>query len=242
MRTRLIVLATACLVLAGAATVARAELARPASSAVNVRVLGRFLMTGTVTQAVGIPGERPGERLARTWRVRPYGCAESDCPRIVVVRNRGAQRESKLTLHRVSASAYRGTGSFYVPLKCLGRTYARGSVAPYVLTLVVTHWVLSGSIRYATKISATYVNTQRSDRTRCPLGIVHDAARYTGTLKSAVPPAPVTTTTPAPTTTTPTTPAPTPTTPVTTTSPTITGPPPTVPTPTLTAPVIATPS
>ncbi len=230
MRTRLAVLAAVCLVVIGGAAVARAQITRSVGSGVNVRVLGRFLMSGTVSIAVGIPGEQPGEQLARTWRVRPYDCEESYCPRIVLVRNRGAQRESKLTLHRIGAGAYRGTGSFFVPLKCLGRTYQRGSLAPYVITLRVTQWTQRGAVRYATRIYATYVNTQRSDRTRCPLGVVHDAAHYRGELKSALPPAPVTTTT---TTPVPTTPAPVP-------VPTVPVPNPTVPVPTTTTPAPTT--
>jgi hypothetical protein len=217
-RTRLAVLAVICLGAIGLAAVAGAQIVAPASSGTNVRVLGRFLMIGTVATAQGIPGERPGERVTRTWRIRPYGCAGSDCARVVLVRHRGAQRESKLTLRRIGAGAYRGTGTFWVPLKCLGRTSAHGSLAAYVITLRVTGWTARGAIRYATVLTATDTNSERSDRTRCPLGIVRDSARYVGILKSALPAssapwAPTTTTAPAPTSPLTPVPAPTPTAP-----------------------------
>jgi hypothetical protein len=234
-RIRLAVLALIGLCAVALATVAGAQIVRPASSAANVRVLGRFTMTGTVTVTAGIPKEHRGQRLTGTWHIRPIDCVLSDCPHIVLTRD----RDSQLTLRRTGATAYRGTGTFWVPVRCQGRTYAHGSLAPYVITLRATRSTQRGAIRFATAIAATYVNPARSDRTACPLGIVHDGARYSGALTSALPdPAPASTTATTSTTTSPgsstaTTPAPSPATTITSTA---TEPTSTVPIPTLTRP------
>jgi PKD repeat protein len=108
----------------------------------------------------------------------------------VLQRQRSDHKYARLTLHRTGAGSYAGAGSFFVGLSCLGRVYPRGSQARYRIALRVLAATTVGGVRFARRISATYVNPSRSDTTRCPLGPSHDAARYSGQASSPVPVAP----------------------------------------------------
>jgi hypothetical protein len=144
-------------------------------------------MRGVITEAVDVRGERRGERVLRNWAIHPAGCVRSLCGQLQVVRNRGRIRDSYVVLHRIGIGRYRGSGVFWVALKCLGHRYRLGSRAPYTITLQVTRQRRVGSVWYATAIRATYANRSRTDGTRCPLGPESDAARYVGRLASRLP-------------------------------------------------------
>ena len=212
-RTAVILVAVTALGFGLAAAVALAGVtAQRSGLGVNVKVIGRFAVTGRITRASGIPGEHTGERLRRIWTIVPRSCAESDCARLELTRPRAAGHVARITLHRVGFGLYRGTGRFDAAVRCLGHVAPRGSVVPYLITLRVTAFEPAGGLRLATAFRATYFNDRRFDRTRCPLGEVRDAARYTGTIIAPPPPPP------PPTTTTATTPTPVPPPPPTTTA------------------------
>jgi PKD repeat protein len=159
----------------------------------DARVVGTFAMSATVTVAVHVRGERVGQRLARTWTIVPSGCQGSVCQLLALDRARGGGRHDQLTLQRVGSGRYVGHGVFYVALSCLGRIDPNGSRVPYRITLTVRGAAIVQGIRFARRITATYVNPGRSDATRCPLGPSHDAATYAGRLGSPLPSPPTAT-------------------------------------------------
>jgi PKD repeat protein len=181
------------IVLAGAITAPSARAGSGPSGharrvpSVDARVVGTFAMLARVTAAVNVRGERVGERLTRVWTIIPSRCNGSICQLLALDRERSGGRHAQLTLRRVSKGRYFGRGVFYVALSCLGRIHRLGSRVPYRITLTVRGATIVDGIRFARRISATYVNPSRSDATRCPLGPSHDAAGYTGRASSPVP-------------------------------------------------------
>ncbi len=161
------------------------------AAGINARVTGTFTMRAQVTKAVNVRGEHAGQRLTRKWVIVPRRCDGSICKTLELDRQRSANRHSRITLHRTGPGRFSGTGVFYVGLRCFGRVYRRGSRAPYKITLKVVTATEVGGVMFAQRISASYVNRARTDATRCPLGPSHDAAKYTGRLKSRLPTAPV---------------------------------------------------
>ena len=97
------------------------------------------------------------------------------------MRSRGAASDS-LMLHRTSPGRYSGSGSFFLPLRCAGRVYARGEQVPFTISVQITLAVPFGSGVVATRVSATYVNRRRINRTPCVAALGHDAASYHGHL------------------------------------------------------------
>ncbi|MGA2009470.1 MAG: PKD domain-containing protein [Solirubrobacteraceae bacterium] len=157
---------------------------------VDARVLGTFAMSARVTAAVRVRGEHVGAVLQRTWTIVPAACRGNVCRRLELDRERGSGRYDRITLRRVGRGRYQGRGVFYVGLRCLGRTYPRGSRAPYRITLTVRSTTTVQGIRFARRITAGYDNPARSDATPCPLGPSHDAARYAGSAPAPTPPVP----------------------------------------------------
>ncbi len=157
------------------------------ASAGDARVIGTFAMVAKVTTAVQVRGEHAGQTLRRTWVIRPSECNGSVCRRLTLWRERGSGFVERVALQQTGRGRYAGSGTFYVPLRCLGRTYRLGSRVPFRITLTVTAAVRVQAIQFARRIEATYVNPARSDDTPCPLGPSHDAALYTGTLSSPAP-------------------------------------------------------
>jgi hypothetical protein len=157
----------------------------------DARVLGTFMMQARVTVAVGIPGESPGDVLARRWVITARDCHRSSCAALVLVRQRSDGLDSTLELRRTGPGRYAGRGSFDVPLLCAGRVYPSGSRAPYRITLRVTGASRIGGIAFARSLSAAYSNPQRSNSTPCPLAPSHDAAVYSGHVISGLPNPPV---------------------------------------------------
>jgi hypothetical protein len=151
------------------------------------RVQGRFTMRTIVTAAVNVRGEYLGERLTRTWRIRPGGCRGDVCGVLHLRRTRGHGRRLGLTLHRRRNGSYVGHGTFPVALSCRGRIVHRGALAPYTIRLRVTAARSVGGIRFARSLAATYVNRTRVDRTRCAFTPSYDAARYRGRLRGGLP-------------------------------------------------------
>lgn len=176
-----------CIVIAAIPTLATASVSRIAGPG-DARVGGTFVMSGVVTVAVDVRGERPGERVTRRWVISARGCSGgSVCDKLLLTRNRGPVRGSFVVLRRVGRGRFRGVGAFWSALRCLGHTHRLGSRAPYTIALSVTRRRRIGSVWYATALRATYANRSRSDGTRCPLGPAHDAARYEGRLTSRLP-------------------------------------------------------
>lgn len=158
--------------------------------AVNARVLGTFSMRASVTAAVGVRGEHPGQVLTRRWVISASACRQDVCARLRLRRQRSDGQHSDMTLRQTGVGRYKGTGVFYVPLRCEGRVYRRGSRAPYRISLTVVAATEVGGVLFARRITATYVNAARTDATPCPLGPSHDAARYRGIAVSPLPVAP----------------------------------------------------
>jgi len=151
------------------------------------RVQGRFTMRTVVTQAVNVRGEHRGERLTRTWRIRPHRCRVDVCRQLRLRRTRGQGRRLTLTLYLRPNGSWVGHGSFFVPLSCRGRIDRRGARAPYILRLRVAAARTVGGIRFARRLKATYVGLPRIDRTRCAMAPSYDAARYSGRLRGGLP-------------------------------------------------------
>jgi hypothetical protein len=154
--------------------------APPVVAAVDARVDGTFAMVGQITAALRVTGERPGEPVSRRWILTAQSCAGSVCGSLDLRRQRSAGRYDTLVLTRVGVGSYAGSGSFYAGLRCRGRTYPRGELVPYRITLAVTQATVIQGIAFATTVAATYTNSHRIDRTICPIGPSHDAAVYTG--------------------------------------------------------------
>lgn len=151
------------------------------------RLEGTFSLAGTLTVADDVYGERPGERVRRTWQFFP-ACAGESCRRVLLRRRRsGRHLLDQVMLTRQPSGVYGGHGSFWVPLRCAGQIDAHGGLATETITVRITETQLVGTTRFATAISATYRNPSRTNLTRCPGAIGHDAARYVGRLTSPLP-------------------------------------------------------
>jgi hypothetical protein len=149
---------------------------------VDARVAGTFTMRARITTAVNVRGERRGQRLTRTWTVRPQGCTGTRCAQLVLDRERSAGRHDAVTLFRIGRGVYAGHGAFDVPLRCRGTVYEGGAHAPYRIAIHIRSAHRVQGIRFATALSATYLNRYRRNTTPCPLGPSHDAAAYHGSL------------------------------------------------------------
>ncbi len=159
-----------------------------AAAAVSpARVQGRFTMRTVITTAVNVRGEHRGERLTRTWWIRPSRCLGDVCQVLHLRRTRGQGRRLWLTLYLRRNDSWVGRGSFYVALSCRGRIERHGARAPYTIMLRVAATRTVGGIRFARRLRATYVNRRRIDRTHCAMGPSYDGARYWGRLSGGLP-------------------------------------------------------
>jgi hypothetical protein len=146
------------------------------------RLEGTFLMAGRVSGATRIPGERVGQTVLRTWTfIAP--CPVGTCISAILVRTRGSGRDT-LTLRRRSPGYYTGSGRFYAPLRCGTKTYPRGELVPFTITVQVIA-ATPGAGATATRLIATYVNRSRTNLTPCFSVLGHDAADYHGHLLGA---------------------------------------------------------
>lgn len=158
--------------------------ARPLRT-VDARISGVFTMRGRVTTAVRVRGEHRGQRVTRRWVFAAGRCAGDVCRTLTLRRERSAGLYSRLVLRRVGRGRYAGGGRFFVGLECNGAIYPRGELVPYRVTVAVTRSASIQGVAFATALRATYVNRRRIDRTICPVGPSHDAARYGGTATPA---------------------------------------------------------
>jgi hypothetical protein len=153
----------------------------------DARLEGTFTMRGTITFVDNVYGEHRGQHVVHTWKFFPR-CRTSPCRRVWLVRRRGSRSKlDVMMLHRRAPGVYVGNGRFWIPLLCAGRIVTYGGVAPETITVRITRTQKVGTTRFATAVSATYNNPTRINQTRCPGGIGHDAARYSGRLTSPLP-------------------------------------------------------
>src|SRR5262249_43754489 len=150
----------------------------PAPAFPTARLQGSFELAGRVTTARGVRGERAGQVLTRVWSFSST-CPAGQCPQVTLVRAR-AKGSDSLVLGRTGPGRYRGNGTFFLPLRCAGRVYARGEQVPFTISVTITLAVPSDSGTAATRVSATYLNRRRINRTPCVAALGHDAASYHG--------------------------------------------------------------
>jgi hypothetical protein len=175
--------AAASIALAGFVSLAAA----PAYAAPRARLDGTFVMRGRLTVVDNVRGERRGERIKRSWTFAPH-CNRGVCNRVTLTRRRGGRHKlDVLVLTQQRPGVYVGRGRFWVALKCAGSVLDHGGIASETITVRVTRTQMIGSTPFATAISATYTNPLRTNVTRCPGGIGHDAAKYKGRLSSTLP-------------------------------------------------------
>jgi hypothetical protein len=160
----------AILALAGAGS---ASAQTPATDAL---LKGSFQMSGRVTVARNVHGERVGQLVTRTWTFTP-ACATAPCATVQLLRGRSGGTDT-LTLEQTHTGSYAGSGVFYAPLRCSARIYPQGQEIPFRITVRVT--ATNGTA--ASTISATYVNRERKNLTPCIGVLGHDSARYVGLL------------------------------------------------------------
>lgn len=164
---------------AAATVVAILAFAGPASAqspTADALLKGKFQMSGRVTAANNVRGERVGQVVTRTWTFIPQ-CATAPCAAVQLIRARSGGTDT-LTLEQTPTGSYVGSGVFYAPLRCSGRIYPRGQEIPFKITVRVT--ATNGTV--ASAINATYVNRERANLTPCIGVLGHDSARYVGLL------------------------------------------------------------
>ena len=176
---RLVVYALVTAALAGAGLAADAADAQPPATPA-AQLQGTFQMTGTVTVAKNIRGERVGNVAQRSWTFAPL-CPTAPCSTVHLVRQRAAGSDS-LVLHAIGPTAYAGRGRFYAPLRCAGQIYPRGQAVPFTITVQVTATAPTATGTVITGITAAYVSRSRLNLTPCIGVLGHDAATYTGQL------------------------------------------------------------
>ena len=153
----------------------------------DARLEGSFTMRGTITFVDNVYGEHRGQHVVHTWKFFPQ-CRTGACRRVWLVRRRGSRSKlDVMMLHRRGPGVYGGSGRFWIPLLCAGQIVKYGGVAPETITVRITRTHTVGTTRFATAVSAAYDNPVRINQTRCPGGIGHDAARYSGRLASSLP-------------------------------------------------------
>jgi hypothetical protein len=159
-------------------TAAAASAQVPSPAPATARLTGQFQLTGRITVASGVRGERPGQKVTRMWTFTPR-CAAGACRTIALVRARAAGND-QLLLKRRSPGYYVGNGTFYAPMRCGHRIYKKGAAVPFTIAVRVTRAVLAGSLNVASTIRATYTNRSRQNLTPCFAVLGHDAAAYQG--------------------------------------------------------------
>jgi hypothetical protein len=158
------------------AILAFADSASAQAPATDALLKGTFQMSGRVTVAANVRGERVGQVVTRTWTFTPQ-CATAPCATVQLVRGRATGTDT-ITLGQTPTGTYAGSGVFYAPLRCSGHIYPRGQEIPFRIAVRIT--ATNGTT--ASAISATYVNRQRTNLTPCIGVLGHDSAHYTGLL------------------------------------------------------------
>jgi hypothetical protein len=155
----------------------------PAGAAVDpliaaARLSGTWGMLGSVTKAVGVPDENRGEIVERAWTFVPL-CPIGQCTEVQLQRSRAGGTDT-LVLTRRRPGYYTGTGSFYAPARCRGRSFRKGELVPFTITLRITAALSTSGGAAATQATATYRNPRRIGLTRCVTPPSYDAATYAG--------------------------------------------------------------
>jgi PKD repeat protein len=158
-----------------------------AAGGAGARLQGTWTMSGTVTRADGVRGERKGQKVKRTWSFTS-SCASGACSTVRLRRERSSKHFDKLTLKRAGSAGYKGSGRFYVRLRCNGRTYSRGGIAYYRIGLTMTQSRTVQGKRFAIAFRANYNNTRRVNKTPCAGSLGRDAGSYTGKHAAPAPP------------------------------------------------------
>ncbi len=167
----------ALLVLVAAAWWAPAGAAQGAATD-TARLGGTFAMSGTITVARHVRGERAGQHVARAWSFTPL-CSTGQCPRVSLVRQRAGGTDH-LVLSRTGPGQYAGSGRFYAPVRCGGRTIRNGESVPFTIKVTITAAAATPGGLVASALQASYVNPSRSNLTRCVAVPGRDAAVYDG--------------------------------------------------------------
>lgn len=176
----LTVLAAAVAAVPGAAAAAAPAAATPPALLGAARLQGFYAVSGVVTSAVGVPGERRGERVSRRWTfIPPDSCSGGQCATIELFRTR-AGGVDQLLLTRRGPGLYSGAGAFLAPVRCHGRMYRKGQLANFTIAVRITAAVAQGTAVQATGFTATYTGAKRIGLTRCVNSPSHDSARYAG--------------------------------------------------------------
>jgi PKD repeat protein len=149
------------------------------------RLQGAWTMKGKITRADNVRGERKGQKVKRSWTFTP-NCSTGPCSKVVLRRERSNKQVDKVTLKR-SGSTYKGSGKFYVRLKCNGKTYRHGGIAYYSIKVRVTKSTTVQNQTFASAISASYSNSRRVNKTPCTGSIGRDAGTYSGKYTVAAP-------------------------------------------------------
>ena len=161
-------------------TGALADGARHSADTARARLEGGYILKGRVTVATAVRGEHVGQHLTRRWKFTPT-CSTGSCPRIGLTRGR-RRASNQLVLRRVAPGRYRGSGSFYRPLRCGRRLYQHGEKAPFTITVRITAAVDFEGVIVATAIHARYASPKRINLTRCVLPPTRESAVYRGHL------------------------------------------------------------
>jgi hypothetical protein len=161
---------------------AQAAGAPPPPLVAAARLQGVWGLNGLVTKAVGVPGERAGQTFTRLWRFTPL-CQAGACTAILLQRPRVGGGD-RILLQRRGAGFYTGVGTFVAPLRCQGRTFSRGALVPFTISVQITAAGQLGTLVQATQLHATYRNRKRINLTRCVPAPSYDSAGYGGALIS----------------------------------------------------------
>jgi hypothetical protein len=142
------------------------------------RLEGKYSMSGVITKAVGVPGERAGQPLQRLWKFTPQ-CEEGACA-VIQLRRERVSGVDKIRLESRGGGRYTGVGTFTAPQRCHGRTYRRGARVPFTISVQIIAAGEFGPLVQATQILATYRNRKRINLTRCVPAPSYDSASYGG--------------------------------------------------------------
>jgi hypothetical protein len=170
---RRLVLMTALLLTLPAPSALGAAVPPPAAGEASLE--GYFLLTGRVTSAVNVAGERVGQTLRRSWAFVPL-CSVGVCSEVRLIRSGG--RGGTLVLVRRAPMVYVGTGSFAAPVRCAGRRFPRGQTVPFSITVRIVAAAPATTGIVATAIRATYTNPSRINHTPCVAIPGREAATY----------------------------------------------------------------
>lgn len=159
-----------------------APLALAGAAAAHIRLAGEFAMSGRITAAHAVPGERVGESVTRTWVLVPL-CPAGQCQTELLVRTR-ATGFDELKLHRKAGvfDRWTGKGSFFAPLECRSRIYRHGEDVFFTVEVRIAAAMLFDGLPFATELEAGYTSYRQTNRTPCVSVVGHDAAVYTGKL------------------------------------------------------------